>query len=109
MFAEKPHSWEIGTVVSQNLGSQAAGVYDAPMGNARIAAPLYLKTNIVVVETQQYQYRWQEYTRSPNFHHFLVLIVNDEVKFYRDGSWFIVLDNNNKKHKFALVGAVKKK
>lgn len=109
ILAEKPHPWETGVVVSQNLGSQAAGVYGAPMGNATIAAPIYLKTNILVVETQQYQYRLQEFTRSPNFHHFLVLVVNDDVRFYRDGSWFIVLDNDNKKHKFTLIGAIKKK
>jgi len=106
--AEKPHQWETARVVSQNLGSSPAGVYSAPVGTGSIAAPIYLRSNIVVVDTGDYRYTWQEFTRSPNWHHFVVLTVNDEVKFYRDGQWFVVLDSRGKKHKFALIGAEKK-
>lgn len=38
----------------------------------------------------------------------LASFVNDEVKFYRDGRWFVVLDSQKTKHKFALIGAAKK-
>jgi hypothetical protein len=29
------------------------------------------------------------------------------VKFYRDGQWFVVLDNRGEKHKFSLIRAAK--
>jgi hypothetical protein len=51
-FADKQHARESARGISQNLGSYATGAYDAPLGSARIAAPIYLKSNIVVVETQ---------------------------------------------------------
>ena len=70
--------------------------------------PINLRSNIVVVETGAYRYTWQELTRSPNWHHFVVLTVNDEVRFYRDGQWFMVLGSQGKKHKFTLNGATKK-
>jgi hypothetical protein len=108
VLAETPHQWEAATVVSQNLGSSRAGVYEGPLGSGRVTAPINLKSNIVVVETAGYKYTWQEFTRSPNWHHFVVLIVNEEVKFYRDGQWFVVLDSEGKKHKFTLIGAEKK-
>lgn len=108
LMAENSHQWETATVVSQILGSNRAGVYVGPLGAGSIAAPINIRSNMVVVETEQYRYRWQEFTRSPNWHHFIVLTVNDEVKFYRDGQWFVVLDNQNKKHKFTLIGATKK-
>lgn len=107
-MAEKPHQWETATVISQNLGSNPVGAYSGPVGTGQVAAPINLRSNIVVVDTGNYRYTWQEFTRSPNWHHFLVLTVNDQVKFYRDGQWFVVLDNQNKKHKFGLIGAVKK-
>jgi len=108
VLAEKPHQWETAIVVSQNLGSTPAGVYSGPVGTGQIAAPISLRSNIVVVDTGEYRYTWQEFTRSPNWHHFVVLTVNDQVKFYRDGQWFVVLDSENKKHKFTLIGAEKK-
>jgi len=54
---------------------------------------------------------WQESTRSPGWHRFIVLVhdqtVHDQVKFYRDGGWFVVLDDQGEKHKFSLVRAAK--
>lgn len=38
----------------------------------------------------------------------IILNVNDGVQFYRDGSWFIVLDVKRKKHKFGLISSVRK-
>ncbi len=108
VVAEKPHQWETATVISQNLGSSPAGTYSGPLGAGQASVPINLKSNIVVVETGAYRYTWQEFTRSPNWHHFVVLTVNDEVKFYRDGQWFLVLDNQGTKHKFTLIGATKK-
>jgi len=108
VMAEKPHQWETATVISQNLGSSPAGTYRGPLGSGQATVPINIKSNIVVVETGDYRYTWQEFTRSPNWHHFVVLTVNDEVKFYRDGQWFVVLDSQGKKHNFTLIGAVKK-
>jgi hypothetical protein len=106
-FAEKPHQWETGTVVSQDLGSNPAGVYRGPLGGGQVVAPINLKSNIVVVQAGSYTYTWQEFTRSPNFHHFVVLVVNDQVRFYRDGDYFIVEDSKGSKHNFTMIGATK--
>lgn len=103
LFAEKPRNWETARVVSQNLGSERAGAYAAPMGGGAVAVPLYRRWNVVVVETEQFRYEWQERGRTA-----IILTVNDNVRFYRDGNWFVVLDSNNKKHKFALTSSIKK-
>jgi hypothetical protein len=108
VVAEKPHQWETATVVSQNLGSNPAGTYSGPLGSGQATVPINLRSNIVVVETEEYRYTWQEFTRSPNWHHFIVLTVNDKVELYRDGQWFVVLDSQKKKHNFSLIGAAKK-
>ena len=107
-IAEKAHNWEKAKVISQSLGSSPAGLYTAPVGTATVTTPINLRSNVVVVETGEYRYTWQEFTRSPNWHRFAVLIVNDDVRFYRDGQWFVVMDNEGKKHKFSLIGAAKK-
>lgn len=100
--AADEHQWEQGRVISQDLNSSQAGTYNAPIGNASVAVPIYRRSNIVVVETDAYQYQWSEVGRKT-----IILPVNDVVDFYRDGNWFIVLDTNHKKHKFALVGMTK--
>lgn len=107
-IAGKLHQWETAIVISQSLGSTTAGVYGGPLGAGQIAAPINLTSNLVVVETGEYRYTWQEFTRSPNWHHFIVLTVNDELKFYREGRWFVVVDSQKREHKFALIGAAKK-
>jgi len=103
LLAEKPHPWETARVISQNMGSQRAGAYATPLGTGAIAVPLYRRWNVVVVETDQYKYQWQEQGRN-----LIVLNVNEDVHFYRDGNWFIVLDSKNKKHKFALTSSARK-
>lgn len=101
--ADKNINWESAKVISQDLNSEQAGTYAAPMGNGRVAVPLYRRSNIVVVETEQYRLQWAEIGRNA-----IILPVNDTIQFYRDGNWFIVLDAKHKKHKFTLTGQVKK-
>ena len=107
---EKPR-WEEAVVISQNLGSQPAGTYAAPLGGGAVAVPIYSNSNIVVIETGQPRYVLTEpnlggpiifrrsYSSSP-----LILPVNGKVQFYRDGDWFIFMDRKHKKHRFSLVG-----
>lgn len=97
------HQWEQARVISQDLNSSQAGTYNAPIGNASVSVPIYRRSNIVVVETDTYQYQWSEVGRKT-----IILPVNDVIDFYRDGNWFIVQDTNHKKHKFALVGMTKR-
>jgi hypothetical protein len=86
LMAEQSHKWETGTVISQKLTSDSS---------------------TVVVVTGAHSYVWQEYTRSPDWHPFIVLVhnqtVHDQVKFYRDGQWFVILDDQEEKHKFRLI------
>ena len=100
---EKEHKMEHGKVISQNLSSSQAGTYAAPIGTATVAVPIYRSSNIVVIETDDYRYEWNESGRKP-----LILPLNGLIEFYRDGGWFIVLDSKHKKHKFALVGMTAK-
>lgn len=98
-FAADKHQIEHARVVSQDLNSSQAGTYNAPIGTASVSVPIYRRSNIVVVQTDTYQYEWSEVGRKT-----LILPVNDTIDFYRDGNWFIVLDANHKKHKFGLIG-----
>jgi hypothetical protein len=95
----KENEMERAKVISQDLNSSAAGTYTAPVGTARVSVPVYRRSNIVVVQTSSYEYQWSESGNKT-----IILPVNGEIEFYRDGNWFIVLDSKNKKHKFALVG-----
>jgi hypothetical protein len=109
--AEKKHDWEQAVVLSQVLGSTPAGAYAAPVGSGAVAVPINATSNTVTVETDHYRYVLSEpnlggpiifrrsYSSSP-----LILAVNDKVQFFRDGKWFIFMDSENKKHRFALVG-----
>lgn len=89
--AQEPHRWETGTILSQKLTSTS---------------------NTIFVNTGAYSYVWQELTRSPNRHNFIVLTGDDQtvhgaVKFYRDGQWFVVLDKEGQEHKFSLIRSAK--
>jgi hypothetical protein len=81
VMAEQSHQWETATVISQKLTSDS---------------------NTVAVITGAHRYVWQEVTRSPDWHHFIVLVenqtVHDQLKFYRDGQWFVILDDQGEKH-----------
>jgi hypothetical protein len=107
---EKP-KWEEATVISQNLGSQPAGAYAAPLGNGTVAVPIYAHSNIVVIDTDHSRLTLTEpnlggaiifrrsYSSTP-----LILPVNGNVQFYRNGDWFIFMDRKHKKHRFSLIG-----
>jgi len=88
VMAEQSQQWETATVISQKLTSDS---------------------NTVAVITGAHSYVWQEVTRSPDWHHFIVLVhnraVHDQLKFYRDGQWFVILDDQGEKHKFRLIRA----
>src|ERR1700739_289444 len=88
--AEKPPQWETATVISQTVTPESS---------------------TVVVFAGAHSYVWQEFTRSPDWHHFIVLVhdpaVHERVKFYRDGQWFVVLDDHGEMHRFSLIRAAK--
>jgi hypothetical protein len=88
VLAEQSHQWKTAIVISQKLTSDS---------------------NTVAVITGAHSYVWQEVARSPDSHHFIVLVhdqtVHAQVKFYRDGRWFVVLDDRGEKHKFRLIRA----
>ncbi|MGA7695462.1 MAG: hypothetical protein WCA76_10560 [Candidatus Sulfotelmatobacter sp.] len=102
-FAGDKHEIEHGRVISQDLNSSQAGTYNAPIGTASVSVPIYRRSNFVVVETDTYTYQWSEVGNKP-----IILPVNGDIEFYRDGDSFIVLDSKHKKHKFALVGMTAK-
>jgi hypothetical protein len=97
---QKAITWESGTVLSQQIGSGTAGAYATPIGRGAIAAPLYQRTNDVVIATPTFTYQWRE---KPG-RKLIVLAVNSTVQFYRDGNWFVVLDSEHSKHQFTLLG-----
>ena len=88
VMAEQSHKWETGTVIFQKLTSDSS---------------------TIGVITGAHSYVWQEFTGSPGWHRFIVLVrdqtVHDQVKFYRDGQWFVILDDQGEKHKFRLIRA----
>jgi hypothetical protein len=87
-MAERSHQWKTATVISQKLTADS---------------------NTVAVITGAHSYVWQEVTGSPGSDHFIVLVhdqtVHGQVKFYRDGQWFVILDDQGEKHKFSLIRA----
>jgi len=97
--AEKQHDWEQGVVKSQDVSSYNAGAVAMPIGTSVAAVPITRRSNVVVVETATVRYTWSEVGKNT-----VILPVNGTVNFYRDGNFFVVLDTNNKKHKFSLVG-----
>jgi hypothetical protein len=102
-LAEKQHSYESATVVSQDLNSYNAGAVAMPIGTSVAAVPVVRRSNIVVVETEGYRYTWSEVGKNT-----IILPVRGTISFYRDGNYFIVADSKNKKHKFALIGMTAK-
>lgn len=112
VVAEEPHQWETATVISQTIGSSPMGACSGQVGSDAVAAPTNRQSNTVVVDTGRYRYSWQELTGGPDWHQFIVLtghdhIAHEQVKFYRDGPWFVLLDDQGEKHKFCLLHAIK--
>jgi len=88
VMAEPSHQWKTATILSQKLTSDS---------------------NTVAVITGAHSYVWQEVSPSSDSHHFIVLVhdqtVHEQVKFYREGQWFVILDDQGEKHKFRLIRA----
>ena len=108
VLAEDSHPWETATVISQNIGSSVMGECSAEVAAGSVAAPIDRKLNTVVLDTGRYRYSLQEITIGPDWHHFIVLTGNDriaheQVKFYRDGSLFVVLGDQGEEHRFCLL------
>ena len=103
VIAEESQKWETATVISQTIGS-------SPMGEC--GGQFDGKSNTVVVDIGRYRYSLQELTGGSNWNHFIVLtghdrVAHDQVKFYRVGQLFVVLDNQGEKHEFCLLHATK--
>jgi hypothetical protein len=112
VMAEEPHHWETATVISQNLGGSVMGECSDQVGGGSVAAPTDRKLNTVVVDTGRYRYSLRELTGGSDWNHFIVLtghrgVAHDQVKFYRAGQLFVVLDNQGEKHEFCLLHATK--
>jgi len=60
LAAGKHPEWEEGTVISQMLGSQNAGVYAAPIGAGAVAIPITATSNVVVIDGNRYRYTLSE-------------------------------------------------
>ncbi len=103
VLAKKPIQWEVGHVVSQDMSSQNGGVATVPYGGAIITVPIRTSSNTAVVDVGNMRYMWAEVGNKR-----IVLIVNSDVQFYRDGNWFIVLDTKGGKHKFSVMAARQK-
>ena len=111
-MAEEPHQWETATVISQNIGRSVMGECSDQAGGGSVAAPANRKWNTVVVDIGRYRYSLQELTGGSDWNHFIVLtghggVAHDQVKFYRTGQLFVVLDNQGEKHEFCLLHAMK--
>ena len=70
------------------------------------------KWNTVAVDIGRYRYSLQEITSGSDWEHFIVLtgheqITHGQVKFYRDGYSFVILDGQGEKHKFCLLQSMK--
>jgi hypothetical protein len=87
-------------VISQNIGSYNGGVAAVPLGTSVVAVPINRRTNTVVLETPHKRITVIEIG---NQNHFLVLPVNGTADFYVDGNRIVMVDSNNKKHKFGVV------
>lgn len=94
-----PH-WEFGKATVQQIGSDRAGAYVAPLGAGAVAIPLNRAWSVVTVEAGDYRYLWVE--ENPRYPH--VFVINESFRFYRDGDLFVVMDQRGK-HTFRLTGA----
>jgi hypothetical protein len=112
VMAEESHQWETATVISQNIGRSVMGECSEQFGGGSVAAPANRRSNTVVADIGRYRYSLQELTGGSSWNHFIVLtghdrLAHDQVKFYRVGQLFVVLDNQGEKHEFCLLHATK--
>lgn len=97
----RDHQMLTARVISQDLNSYNAGVYGAPIGNAVVAVPIQRRSNVVVIESKKYRITMTEVGNKT-----LIVPVNDTISFYQDGRFVILLDAQQKKHKFAVTNLV---
>ncbi len=97
-YSKTKPRFETAKVLSQNISSYNAGVAVVPVGGMLAGVPINRRSNTVVVQVGSQRITWSEVGTKT-----IVLPVNGEVPFYRDGNWFIVIDSKNKKHKFMAV------
>ncbi len=95
----KPHNWQTGKVISQEVTSYNAGAAAVPIGGGVVAVPLRRTSNQVILEANGYRFTLLE-KQAKNY---LVLPENSNVQFYQDGQWFVFLDFKKKEHKFSLL------
>jgi hypothetical protein len=100
-FAAKQKNWETAKVISQEFDAIGGSAVTMPRGTMHAAFPLTRTRHysIVVVETAKSRMTWSESGKHP-----ITLMVNGSIQFYRDGDRFVVLDFQQKKHKFVLIG-----
>lgn len=94
----KDVTWETGTVLAQNMTvHERTGTWMSPTSNQIQNYPMYLKRNSVAIRVGNRVYEWVEKNGT------MVLPVNGTIQFYREKGMFIVLDSQNKPHKFVAV------
>ena len=86
-------------VISQQVGAYNGGAVVMPMGTGLIGVPITRRSNIVVIETARHRITLSELANK----HFLVVPVNGTVSFFTDKNLVVMLDSNNKKHKFTII------
>lgn len=110
--AQKSHQWETATVISQNIGRSVMGECSGQFGGGPVAAPADRRSNTVVVDIGRYRYSLQELTGGSDWNHFIILtghdrVAHDQVRLYRVGQLFVILDNQGQKHEFCQLRATK--
>ena len=99
----KNHEMHTGKVISQDIGQNQVA------RGLMTGTPIVRYSNTVTVETDHERMTWSEVsnywsgTRTQDVRNALPLPVNGEVKFYRDGNYCIVQDEDHKDHKFLIV------
>lgn len=97
-YAKPKPEMHTAKVISQDVDAYDGGTAVMPIGRGIMGVPIMRRSNIVVIETAKGRLTWSEVGRKT-----IILPVNGTVQFYLDGNLFVVLDSQNKKHKFALM------
>ncbi|MHB1674255.1 MAG: hypothetical protein ACYCSP_08400 [Acidobacteriaceae bacterium] len=98
--AHKLIAYQSAKVISQDLDTYNGGEAMVPLGTMLVNVPITRRSNVVVVQTADMRLTLLEVGRTS-----LIMPVNETFRLYQDGKWYVVLDTNRKKHKFALVHA----
>ncbi|MHB1744267.1 MAG: hypothetical protein ACYCRE_05785 [Acidobacteriaceae bacterium] len=98
--AHKLPTFQSAKVISQDLDTYNGGEAMVPLGTMLVNVPITRRSNVVVVQTADMRLTLLEVGRTS-----LIMPVNETFRLYQDGKWYVVLDTNRKKHKFALVHA----